>query len=299
MNAGSFAKRIVLFILTNIAVLVLIGILANLFGVDRYLTKNGLNLTALLGYSAIVGFTGSFVSLALSKMMAKWSTGARVIEQPQNETEAWLVTTVHRLAQQSNIGMPEVAIYEGDEMNAFATGARRDNALVAVSTGLLRGMRRDEVEAVLAHEVAHVANGDMVTMTLIQGVLNTFVVFLSRIIGYAVDRFLSKDEEEGSTGMGYFIASMVAQIVLGIFASMIVMWFSRHREYRADAGAAKLVGATPMIAALERLRMQTAGEELPAAVNAFGISGKTEGFIRFFSSHPPLEDRIAALREGR
>jgi len=289
-------KRIVLLVLTNVLVVVVLGVVASLLGVNRYLTGSGLNLGLLLGYALVIGFGGAFISLLISKPMAKWSSGVQVIEQPQNADEAWIVQTVQKLAQQAGIGMPEVGIFEG-EPNAFATGAFRDSALVAVSTGLLQGMTRDEVEAVLGHEVAHIANGDMVTMTLIQGVMNTFVVFLSRVIGYAVDSFLRKnDEERSGPGIGYYVTTIVLDIVLGFAAAMVVAWFSRQREFRADAGAAQLMGSRqPMINALARLGGMAPGE-LPKSVAAFGIAG---GIGQLFSTHPPIEERIAALRETR
>ena len=286
-------KRIVLFIATNLAIMLVLGVAASVLGVNRYLTANGLNLSALLGFAMIMGFGGAFVSLLISKWMAKMSTGAQVIAQASNADEAWLLDTVRRLAERAGIAMPEVAIYEGDP-NAFATGAFKNSALVAVSTGLLRGMTREEVEAVLGHEVAHIANGDMVTLTLIQGVLNTFVVFLSRVIGYFVDNLLRKNDEESSgPGMGYYVTSIVLDIVLGFVASMIVAWFSRQREFRADAGSAQLLGRKqPMINALARLgKMQTGA--LPNNVAALGITGDLS---KLFASHPPLEERIAALQ---
>ncbi len=286
-------KRIFLFVLTNLAVMVVLGVVASLLGVNRFLTANGLNLSSLLGFSLIMGFGGAIISLLMSKTMAKWSTGAQVITAPQNQDEAWIVDTVRRLSEKAGIGMPEVAIFEG-EPNAFATGAFRDSALVAVSTGLLQGMTREEVEAVLGHEIAHIANGDMVTLTLIQGVLNTFVVFLSRVIGYAVDTALRKNDEENTgPGMGYYITSIVLDIVLGFLASMIVAWFSRHREFRADAGSAHLLGRKqPMVNALARLGQMQAGA-LPSSVSAMGITGDLG---KLFASHPPLEERIAALQ---
>ncbi len=289
-------KRILLFLATNIAVLVLLSIVLRLLGVDSILDEQGVGIdtNALLVFSAILGFGGSLISLAMSKWIAKRSTGARVIEQPANDVEAWLVSRVKQHAQQAGIDTPEVAIYDAPEPNAFATGARRNAALVAVSTGLMRNMRREEVDAVLGHEVSHVANGDMVTLTLLQGVVNTFVVFLSRVIGVAVDRTIFKTER--GHGPGYFITVIVAQIVLGILASMIVMAFSRYREFRADAGGANLAGRANMIAALERLG-QGAPSELPDQMKGFGISGKIGGgFARFFMSHPPIEARIAALK---
>jgi heat shock protein HtpX len=290
---GSFMKRIVLFVLTNLAVMVVLGVVASLLGVNRYLTSNGLNLGTLLGFSLVMGFGGAIISLLLSKPMAKWSTGAQVITQPQSADEAWIMDTVQRLSTKAGIAMPEVAIYEG-EPNAFATGAFRDSALVAVSTGLLQGMTREEVEAVLGHEIAHIANGDMVTLTLIQGVLNTFVVFLSRVVGYLVDSALRKNDEENTgPGIGYYVTSIVLDIVLGFVASMIVAWFSRQREFRADSGAAQLLGRKqPMIDALSRLGQMQAGA-LPSSVAAMGITGDLG---KLFASHPPLEERIAALK---
>ncbi|MFL9878067.1 protease HtpX [Herbaspirillum rhizosphaerae] len=290
-------KRIFLFLATNIAVLVVMSVILSLLGVDRFLTRAGLNLPMLLVFSIVVGFTGSIISLLMSKTMAKWSTGARVIDTPVNSTEVWLVNTVSKLAQRAGIGMPEVAVYEG-EPNAFATGAFKDSALVAVSTGLLQGMTKEEVEAVLGHEVAHIANGDMVTMTLIQGVVNTFVVFLSRVVGYFVDSALRRNNDNSGPGIGYMVTVMVCQIVFGIGASMIVAWFSRHREFRADAGSAKLLGGPqPMINALARLGgIPVSG--LPESMAAMGINDKP-GFMELFSSHPPMEQRIAALRGQR
>ena len=288
-------KRIILFVLTNLAVVLVLGVVASLLGVNNYLTANGLNLGALLGFALIMGFGGAFISLLISKPLAKWSSGVQVIEQPSNADEKWLVDTVRKLADKAAIGMPEVGIFEGDP-NAFATGAFKNSALVAVSTGLLQNMTHEEIEAVLAHEVAHIANGDMVTMTLIQGVMNTFVVFLSRVIGYAVDSFLRKNDEENTgPGMGYWITTIVLDIVLGFAAAMVVAWFSRHREFRADAGAANLMGRKqPMINALSRLGgLHTA--DLPKSVAAMGIAG---GIGQLFSTHPPLEDRIAALQNN-
>jgi heat shock protein HtpX len=286
-------KRIFLFLATNIAVMLVMSVVLSLLGVDRFLTRSGLNLPMLMVFSLVVGFTGSIFSLLISKQMAKWSTGARVITTPSNSTELWLVDTVTKLAQRAGIGMPEVAVYQGDA-NAFATGAFKNSALVAVSTGLLESMTKEEVEAVLGHEIAHIANGDMVTMTLIQGVVNTFVVFLSRIIGYAVDRALSRGNNDGP-GIGYMATVLVSQIVLGIGASLIVAWFSRHREFRADAGSAKLLGsALPMQKALARLG-GVAPATLPESMAALGINDKP-GFMALFSSHPPIEQRIAALR---
>ena len=290
-------KRIFLFIATNIAVIAVMSVVLSLLGVDRFISQAGLNLPMLLVFSLVVGFTGSIISLLISKPMAKWSTGARVIDAPSSSTELWLVDTVGKLAQRAGIRMPEVAVYDG-EPNAFATGAFRDSALVAVSTGLLQSMTKEEVEAVLAHEVAHVANGDMVTMTLVQGVVNTFVVFLSRVVGYFVDRAISRDNNN-SQGIGYTITVIVSQIVFGIAASVIVAWFSRHREYRADAGAAKLLGSPqPMMKALARLGGGIEPTSLPEGLASLGINDKP-GFAALFSSHPPIEDRIAALRNLR
>jgi heat shock protein HtpX len=288
-------KRIFLFVLTNLAVMAVLLVTTRILGVDRFLTANGLNMTALAGFSLVMGFGGAFISLGMSKWLAKMSTGARVINQPQNADEAWIVQTVERFANQAGIGMPEVAIFEG-EPNAFATGAFKNSALVAVSTGLLRNMTREEVEAVIGHEVAHIANGDMVTMTLIQGVMNTFVVFLSRVIGYMVDSFLRKgDNENSGPGMGYYITTIVMDILLGVLAAMIVAWFSRQREFRADSGAAQLMGRKqPMINALARLGGLTPGE-LPKTMQAMGIAG---GLGKWFSTHPPIEERIAALQRG-
>ncbi|MBS4038276.1 MAG: protease HtpX [Hydrogenophaga sp.] len=288
-------KRILLLVLTNVAVMAVLLITTRLLGVDRFLTANGLNLTALAGFSLVIGFGGAFISLLISKPMAKFSTGARVISQPQNADEAWIVQTVEKFARQANIGMPEVAIFEGAP-NAFATGAFKNSALVAVSTGLLQNMTREEVEAVIGHEVAHIANGDMVTMTLIQGVMNTFVVFLSRVIGYAVDAFLRKgDSQSSGPGIGYMVTTIVMDIILGFLAAIIVAWFSRQREFRADAGAAQLMGRKqPMINALARLGGLTPGE-LPKTMQAMGITGSLG---KLFSTHPPIEERIAALQQN-
>jgi heat shock protein HtpX len=291
-------KRIALFLATNIAVLLVLVVVTRLLGVDNYLDETGINYGSLLVFSAVIGFTGSLISLAMSKPIAKWTTGAQVIVQPRNSTESWLLNTVQRQAQQAGIRMPEVAIYHSPDVNAFATGARRNAALVAVSTGLLQNMRQNEVEAVLAHEVSHVANGDMVTLTLIQGVVNTFVIFLSRIIGMIVDRVVFRNER--GHGPGFMITSIIAQIVLGILASMIVMWFSRQREFRADSGGAHLAGRQNMIAALERLKAGQAPAQLPDSLAAFGISGggRKAQLARLFSSHPPLDERIEALRRA-
>ncbi len=287
-------KRILLFVATNIAVMVVLSIVIKIFGLDR-MAGGGSNYGGLLIMSAVVGFTGAIISLLISKWMAKRSTGAHVIEQPGNETEAWLVETVRKLATNAGIGMPEVAVYEG-EPNAFATGAFRNSALVAVSTGLLQSMNKEEVEAVLAHEIAHVANGDMVTMTLVQGVVNTFVFFLARVIGSIVDRAVFKSER--GNGPGYFITVLVLQVVLGVLAQIIVAWFSRHREFRADAGSAQYLGSpTPMVNALRRLGGVEPGA-LPENIKAFGITDKAS-FMALFSTHPPIEVRIAALQSAR
>jgi heat shock protein HtpX len=273
-----------------------LGIVASLLGVNRYLTAQGLNLGLLLGYALVIGFGGAFISLLISKPMAKWSAGVRVIDQPQSPDEAWIVNTVRKFAEQAGIGMPEVGIFEGDP-NAFATGAFKNSALVAVSTGLLQSMTREEVEAVIGHEMAHVANGDMVTMTLIQGVMNTFVVFLSRVIGYAVDSFLRRNDERSSgPGIGYMVTTLVLDIVLGFLAAIIVAWFSRQREFRADAGSAQLLGRRqPMINALARLGGLHPAE-LPKSMAAMGIAG---GIGQLFSTHPPIEERIAALQNAQ
>ncbi|MEJ8569344.1 protease HtpX [Elongatibacter sediminis] len=289
--------RIMLFLATNAAVLVLVAIVFQIFGIEGILQENNvdLNLQALLILSAVIGFGGSFISLALSKFMAKRGMGVQVIEQPRNETERWLVDTVRRQAEAAGIGMPEVGIFNSGQPNAFATGWNRNAALVAVSTGLLRNMNADEVEAVLGHEVSHVANGDMVTMGLLQGVVNTFVIFLSRVIGHVVDRVVFKTER--GYGPAYFITSIVAQIFLSILASMIVMWFSRRREFRADSGGASLAGRSRMIGALRALQRGSEPEDLPGEFAAFGISGSMgRGFRRLFLSHPPLEERIQALQ---
>jgi heat shock protein HtpX len=284
-------KRIVLFLVTNLAVMLVLSVTLSVLGVNRFLSGSGLDVGMLVVFSAVVGFTGSFISLLMSKPMAKWSTGAHVIETPQGGDEQWLVNTVRRLAEKAGIGMPEVAVYEG-EPNAFATGAFRNSALVAVSTGLLQSMTKEEIEAVLAHEVAHVANGDMVTLTLIQGVVNTFVVFLARIVGYFVDKTVFRTER--GIGPGYYITVVVCEIVFGILASIIVFWFSRQREFRADAGSAAYLGSPrPMVAALRRLGGLEPGA-LPKSFQSSGISDKP-GFMSLFSSHPPIEERIAAL----
>jgi heat shock protein HtpX len=289
-------KRIFLFVATNIAVIAVMSVVLSLLGVDRFMSQAGLNLPMLLVFSLVVGFTGSIISLLISKPMAKWSTGAHVLDAPSSSTELWLVDTVRKLAERAGIAMPEVAVYEG-EPNAFATGAFKNSALVAVSTGLLQSMTKEEVEAVLAHEVSHVANGDMVTMTLLQGVVNTFVVFLSRVVGYFVDRAISRDSNNGH-GIGYTITVIVSQIVFGVAASILVAWFSRHREFRADAGAANLLGSPqPMMKALARLG-GIEPSSLPEGLASFGINDRS-GFFALFSSHPPIEQRIAALRSAQ
>jgi heat shock protein HtpX len=287
-------KRIFLFVLTNLAVMLVLAVVLRLTGLDRWLAAQGGSMSGLLVLAAFFGFGGALISLAISKWTAKRMMGVRVITEPQNATEQWLVATVRTLAEQAGIGMPEVGIFDSPEPNAFATGARRDHALVAVSSGLLQAMSRPEAEAVLGHEISHVANGDMVTLTLIQGVVNTFVFFLSRVIGNIVDRALSRDGESRG-GIGYFVTVIVAQIVLGMLASVIVMWFSRQREFRADAGGARLAGRNNMIAALERLKMAHS-VPMPAQLAAFGISGGVaSGLRKLVMSHPPLEERIAAL----
>jgi heat shock protein HtpX len=287
-------KRIFLFLATNLAVVLLLSVIASVLGVDRFLTQSGLDLESLLWFSLLMGFGGSFISLLISKQIALWSTGAHVITSPEGAHEQWLVATVRRLADKAGIGMPEVAVYQGDP-NAFATGAFKNSSLVAVSTGLLESMSRDEVEAVLGHEITHVANGDMVTLTLIQGVLNTFVFFLSRVVGFIVDKAVFRTER--GIGLGYYVTVMVCQIVFGILASIIVFWFSRQREFRADAGSARLIGTPrPMIAALTRLGSMQPGA-LPQSIATAGVNG-ARGWAALFSSHPPIEERIAAL-QGR
>jgi heat shock protein HtpX len=288
-------KRVLLFVATNLAVMLVLSIAASLLGVNRFLTQNGLDMGSLLGFALVMGFGGAFISLLMSKPMAKWSTGARVINDSADPTHRWIVATVQGFAQKAGIKMPEVAVFEG-EPNAFATGAFKNSALVAVSTGLLHGMSREEVEAVIGHEVAHVANGDMVTMTLIQGVMNTFVVFLSRAIGYFIDRVVLRNER--GVGIGYYVTTIVLDIVLGLLAAVIVAWFSRQREYRADAGAAALMGRKqPMINALARLGgLEPA--QLPQSMAAMGISAKPSGLLALMSSHPPIEDRIRALQQA-
>ena len=293
-------KRIMLFLATNLAIIVVLSITLRLLGVERILDEQGvgLDLNSLLIFAAVFGFGGSFISLAISKWTAKHMTGAKVIEQPSNNTEQWLLTTVQRLASQAGIGMPEVAIYDAPDVNAFATGMNRNNALVAVSTGLLRAMNSDEAEAVLAHEVSHVANGDMITLALIQGVVNTFVIFLSRVIGHTVDRVVFKNER--GHGPAFWITAIIAELVLGILASIIVMWFSRQREFRADAGGARLAGRQKMIHALQRLQASVGQPHLPDQLAAFGISGTIgQGLRRLFMTHPPLSERIAALQAGQ
>jgi len=286
-------KRIFLFLATNLAIMLVLGVSASLLGVNRYLTANGLNLGALLGFAALMGFGGAFISLWLSKPIAKWSTGARVIRQPSNGTEVWLMNTVASQAQRAGIAMPEVAVYEGAP-NAFATGATRNSSLVAVSTGLLQSMTHEEIEGVLAHEVAHIANGDMVTLTLIQGVVNTFVVFLARVVAYAVDSFLRRDQQNSGPGMAFYVTSFVCDLLFGLVASIIVAWFSRQREFRADRGSARIIGTPrPMIAALRRLGGIEQGD-LPKNMAASGIAGG--GMLSLFSTHPSCEERIAALQ---
>jgi heat shock protein HtpX len=288
-------KRIVLFVLTNLAVVLVLGITARLLGVDRYLTANGMNFSALLVYAAVIGFGGAFISLLMSKPLAKWTAGVHIIQGTEGADEAWIVNTVRKFAEQAGIGMPEVGIFHG-EPNAFATGAFKNDALVAVSDGLLQGMTRDEVEAVIGHEVAHIANGDMVTMTLIQGVMNTFVVFLSRVIGYLVDSWLSRGDNRSGPGIGYYVTTIVLDILLGFLAAIIVAWFSRQREFRADAGSTQLMGRKqPMINALARLGGMVPGE-LPKGLQNMGI---TSGVGKLFSSHPPIEERIAALQNAQ
>jgi heat shock protein HtpX len=290
-------KRIVLFILTNLAVMVVLGITASLLGVNKFLTSNGLNLGMLLGFSLLMGFGGAIISLLISKPMAKWSTGAVLINDSADPTHRWIVATVRNFSTKAGIGMPDVALFEG-EPNAFATGAFKNSALVAVSTGLLQSMTKEEVEAVIGHEVAHVANGDMVTMTLIQGVMNTFVVFISRVVGYFVDKVILKNDRDG-VGIGYYVTTIVMDIALGLVAAVIVAWFSRQREYRADAGAAQLMGRKqPMINALARLGGLEPGA-LPQTVQNMGISSKPSGLMALFSSHPPIEDRIRVLQESK
>src|SRR5581483_2799828 len=289
-------KRIVLFLLTNLAILVVLSLICSVLGVDRYLTQRGLNLPMLLAFAAVMGMGGSFISLLMSKWIAKMSTGAEVITQPRSAAEAWLLATVEREARAAGIGVPEVAVYQAPEPNAFATGASKNNALVAVSSGLLQNMTQEEIEAVLGHEVSHVANGDMVTLTLIQGVLNTFVFFLAHVIGYVVDSAMRRDNDRGGAGFGYYITVMVAQLVLGVLATLIVCAFSRWREFHADAGGARLAGKRKMIAALERLKALHEPSTLPQNMAAFGIAG---GVRDLFATHPPLEQRIARLQQAQ
>ncbi len=293
-------KRITLFVFTNLAVLVVMSITVNILGLNRYVQESGFNMTTLLLFAAVFGMGGAFISLFISKSMAKRSTGAHIIQQPANQAERWLFQIVQVQAQAAGIGMPEVAIYDSPAPNAFATGANRNNALVAVSTGLLQHMSQDEVEAVLAHEVSHVANGDMVTLTLVQGVVNTFVIVLARIVGMMVDRALSGNQQQyRGPGIGFWVTSMIAEVLLGFLATMIVMWFSRQREFRADAGGAQLAGRQKMIAALQRLQQGAMPSQLPSEMAAFGITGGLgQGLKKLFLSHPPLEQRIAALRSG-
>lgn len=296
-------RRIALFIGTNLAVLLLLSIVCHLFGIDQMAASRGYGgMGGLLAFAAVFGMGGAFISLAMSKMIAKWSTGARVITQPQNETERWLVDTVRRHAQNAGIGIPEVAIYDAPEMNAFATGMTKNSSLVAVSSGLLQQMDREQVSAVLGHEIGHVANGDMVTLTLIQGVLNTLVILAARIVGRLVDSWMSggRDNREGSGGIGYFVVVMVLQLVFGLFASIIVAAFSRWREFRADAAGAQFAGRGAMISALQRLKDNHGESTLPQTIAAFGISGPlADGFKKLFMSHPPLDERIAALQSAR
>ena len=288
-------KRIVLFLITNVAIMLVLSVALSVLGVDRFLSANGLNIPMLLVVSLIIGFGGSFISLLMSKPIAKWSTGAQVIDGSEGSEQRWLVDTVHRLAERAGIGMPEVAFYEG-EANAFATGAFRNSALVAVSTGLLQAMTREEVEAVLGHEIAHIANGDMVTLTLIQGVVNTFVVFLARAVGYLIDRVVLKNER--GVGIGYYVTVFVCEMMFSVLASIIVAWFSRQREFRADAGSAQLLGnGQPMVNALARLGGLQPGA-LPQSVASAGINN-VPGFMALFSTHPPIEQRIAALQARR
>jgi heat shock protein HtpX len=292
-------KRIFLFILTNLAVVFVINITLRLLGVDRWLDQSGgINFSALLVLSAVIGFAGSLVSLAMSKWSAKRMVGAQTIDNPTDPTERWLVDTVRKHAQAAGIGMPEVAIYDAPDVNAFATGWNRNDALVAVSTGLLRNMSKDEIEAVLGHEISHVANGDMVTLALIQGVVNTFVIFFAKLFGFFVDRVLLKNDERNGPGIGAFVAEIAAQLVLGVLASIIVMWFSRQREFRADTGGANLAGRGKMIAALERLKINHEQATLPEKIAAFGISGG-RGLMKLLMTHPPLEERIAVLRDSQ
>jgi len=291
-------RRIGIFLITNLAVLVTLSAAAHLLGVDRFITAQGMNFTGLLGFAVVFGFGGAFISLFMSKWTARMAVGAQVIETPRTATERWLLDTVRRQAESAGIGMPEVAVYEAEDINAFATGWNRNAALVAVSTGLLQQMSADEAEAVLGHEVAHIANGDMVTLTLIQGVLNTFVIVIARVVGWFIDSVIFKQEE--GPGPAYYVTFFVLEIALGILASVVVAWFSRQREFRADHGGATLAGREKMIAALERLQAAQIPAQLPERMAAFGISGNGRGgWLRYFASHPPLEARIAALRNAR
>jgi heat shock protein HtpX len=290
-------KRVFLFLATNLAVILVLSVVTSLLGVNQWLTANGMNYQALLGFATVFGFGGAFISLAISKKMAKWTMKVRVLEKPSNSAEAWLVQTVERQARQAGIGMPEVGIFQSPDPNAFATGMSRNSALVAVSTGLLERMGQDEVEAVLGHEISHVANGDMVTLTLIQGVVNTFVIFMARVIGYAIDKAVFKNER--GVGAGYMLTVFVLEIVFGIIASMIVAWFSRQREFRADAGGARLAGVSKMIGALQRLQAAHTPSQLPQQMQAFGINSGAGGGLRaLFMTHPPLEVRIEALKNA-
>lgn len=292
-------KRVLLFLGTNLAIVVVLGTILNLLGLNRFLTESGIDPVSLLIFTAVFGMGGSFISLAMSKWIAMRSTGARVIESPRNSAEQWLVETVRRQAKAAGIGMPDVAIYDSPDPNAFATGAKRDSALVAVSSGLLQNMGADEVEAVLGHEVSHVANGDMITLALVQGVVNTFVMFLARVVGFFVDSALRGQDNRGGVGPGYFLTTIFAEVVLGFLASMIVFWFSRQREFRADAGGAKLAGRQKMVGALRRLQQMQRPSALPAEMKAFGIHGSLgDGLKRLFMSHPPLEERIRALQQS-
>lgn len=292
-------KRVFLFLATNLAIVLVLSVVTSILGVNRWIAANGLNYQALLVFCFVFGMGGAFISLALSKTIAKWSTGAKVLKEPRSSSEMWLLQTVERQARAAGIGMPEVAIFEAAEPNAFATGMSRNNSLVAVSSGLLRSMSQDEVEAVLGHEMSHIANGDMVTLTLIQGVLNTFVMFLARVVGYAIDQavFRRGSDEQRGPGIGYYITVIILEIVFGILASMIVAWFSRRREFRADAGGAHLAGKRKMIAALQRLQAVHAPSPLPQNMTAMGITGGQ--LAKLFASHPPLEVRIAALQQAQ
>jgi heat shock protein HtpX len=289
-------KRIALFVLTNLAIVLLLGFVTSVLGVNRFLTARGLDLGMLLAFAAVIGFGGAFISLLISKPIAKWTTGARVIDRPGNAMESWLLDTVRALSSKAGLAMPEVAIYEG-EPNAFATGAFKNHALVAVSTGLLQSMGKEEVEGVLGHEISHIGNGDMVTMTLLQGVMNTFVVFLSKVLAYVIDRVILRNEDD-SPGIAYYVADVVLYLLFGMLAGLIVAWFSRRREFRADAGSAQVLGTSrPMIMALQRLGGLEAGE-LPRQVATMGISAGGRGMMALFATHPPIEARIAALQSA-